>query len=1372
MQPRSSLSLVSLSIFITLSTLAPATLDAADWPQWRCNASRAADSPEKPPARMTLRWVREFSPRVPAWEDPLNRDLMPFDTVFEPVVLGDKMFAGFNDADKLVALDIRTGREAWTFYADGPVRLAPAAAQGRVYFASDDGCLYCVNAADGRLVWRFRGGPSDRKALGNSRLVSAWPARGGPVVRDGVVYFAASIWPFMGTFIHALDAATGKPVWVNDGTGAQYIKQPHNAPAFAGVAPQGALVATEKLLLVPGGRSIPAAFERATGKFLYFNIAESSKGTGGSVVMANEKEFFVHTRGRGTRAHDLATGKKMSFAANEPVLGKAHVYCAADYPADFAALAELEQKLEAARYGEVKARGELADAHALGDETATQKANAAANSAAKNVQVVEAALSRVKESGPSGQPSPVIQAWNADKSLQWEIKADGSGDMIRAGGRLYAAGSNAIVAISVPKPGEKPSVVWSQPVRGHVRRLLAANDMLFAVTLEGRIMAFGQGSGAAPTIKEQARPLAPPPAALEQARAIVAHTGAVDGYAFCLGLDDGTLITALAASSRLQIIGVDSDAAKVARLRRQLDAAGLYGSRVALLAADPAAFGAPPYVASLVVAGGSFAARLGDAATLRKVYDSVRPYGGSLWVAGAKVNAAGLPGAKTQVVGNAVRVVREGALPGAADWTHQYGDVANSVKSDDRALKLPVGLLWFGGNTHMDVLPRHGHGPSEQVVGGRLFLEGMDCLSARDVYTGRRLWKTAIPGLNTRGIYYDDTHLADSLTTLYSQRHIPGANARGANFVATEDRIYVAVGSKCVVLDAVTGAIVRTIQLPAGKGGAAAPEWGYIGVCGDVLLGGSGFAHFNKRFSPMGLNAVTGIGDYAASLGLAAFNRHTGQLLWQAGARHGFIHNGIVAGGGRVYCLDRLPKSAEQKAKRAGKDVAANYRIVAFDLRSGRALWENTKDIFGSWLGYSKERDLLLQAGASATDRLKDEAPQGMAVLRAKDGSELWRNPSLKYSGPCILHHDLIITTPTSYKQSAGAYSLLDGKPHTITNPLTGETQPWRVCRTYGCDTPVASENVMTFRSGAAGFYDLQSHAGTGNLGGFKSGCSANLIIANGVLNAPDYTRTCSCPYQNQTSLALVPMPEVEMWTCNLAGLDTPEGKRIARVGINLGAAGDRVADDGTLWLEYPNAGGVSPQLPVTITGASTNLFRRHASAVTGDGPAWVVASGLRDIEFIVITPQTSKAPPPAAPAGSKDDDEGDKDSGKGKAAAKGEAAAADAPTAATETVAEPAAAPAATLPALPPARYTVRLYFMEPDNIAPGQRVFDVLLQGHPALKDFDIVKAAGAANRGVVKEFKNVQLSPQLEVRLQKSATSSLGPALSGVELVLEKN
>src|SRR5262249_57481614 len=133
---------------------------------------------------------------------------------------------------------------------------------------------------------------------------------------------------------------------------------------------------------------------------------------------------------------------------------------------------------------------------------------------------------------------------------------------------------------------------------------------------------------------------------------------------------------------------------------------------------------------------------------------------------------------------------------------------------------------------------------------------------------------------------------------------------------------------------------------------------------------------------------------------------------------------------------------------------------------------------------------------------------------------------------------------------------------------VTGVEVPWAWARNYGCNTPVASENLLTFRSGAAGFFDLCRDGGTGNFGGFRSSCTNNLIVACGVLSAPDYTRTCTCSYQNQTSLALVPMPDAEMWTY-FAGR---EGKGpIKRLGLNLGAPGDRRADDGTYWLEYPN---------------------------------------------------------------------------------------------------------------------------------------------------------------------------------------------------------
>ena len=68
---------------------------------------------------------------------------------------------------------------------------------------------------------------TDRRVMGNGRLIPLFPARGGPVLHDGVIYFAAGIWPFEGVFVYCLDARSGTVIWRNDNCGARYSTQPH-----------------------------------------------------------------------------------------------------------------------------------------------------------------------------------------------------------------------------------------------------------------------------------------------------------------------------------------------------------------------------------------------------------------------------------------------------------------------------------------------------------------------------------------------------------------------------------------------------------------------------------------------------------------------------------------------------------------------------------------------------------------------------------------------------------------------------------------------------------------------------------------------------------------------------------------------------------------------------------------------------------------------------------------------------------------------------------------------------------------------------------------------------------------------------------------
>ncbi|MCE5328219.1 MAG: PQQ-binding-like beta-propeller repeat protein [Planctomycetaceae bacterium] len=1357
-----------------------ASAAGADWPQWRGDSGHRGVGAEQLPAELHLQWARQYSPRVQTWDNALTNDLITNDQIFEPVIADGRMFLSFNNCDKIVAIELAGGNEAWTFYTEGPVRLPPAIADGKVYAASDDGWLYCLDAASGKEKWRHRGGPSARKCIGNGRMISLWPARGGPVVHDGKVYYAAGIWPFVGVFIHALDAKTGKPLWVNDTTGSMYTLQGHAAAAFAGVAPQGGLTVAGDKLLVPGGRTLPAVLDRRDGKMLYYE-GSGVAGGGGSFVMADAARAWTRTSKRGVRTISLADHKSGPAYHGEPVVDGDTIYI----------------------YG-----------------------------------------------GAVEADKPARQVVQAIGPRPWEIEADAAGDLIKSGNRLYAAGKDKIVAIDLPGGDQdKPRISWSAPVSGTVMRLLAGGGRLVAVTLEGQVLVFGPAGAPGHEIAVSPRPLTPSPGKIEAAKAILARTSQPAGFALVFGIDDIELLAALAGESALKIVAVDPDESVVATARKRLDEAGLYG-RIAVAQARPEEFRAPPYVASLIVTGKAVAGavRNRDGQTFRAIYQSLRPYGGAMCVGGFAADERW--------------ITRQGPLAGSGDWTGQYADAGNTVMSADSLVKLPLAPLWFGGPANARILSRHGRGPPEQVAGGRVVIEGVGGLTCYDAYTGTILWEYDFgPDARTAyALYWDDTDAT-------GQGAMMGANVRGTNYVITDSEVYLALGSVCRVLDAANGKLTRTIEMPKAHDGKAV-DWGFIGLYDGLLIGGQGFADYSALLARAGetkplWNTYNAPMDKSASRGLVVFRAADGKVLWKTIAASSFIHNGIVAGNARIYCLDKLPGEVAAALSRRGRKESVEYRIAAFDARSGKELWQAKGDIFGSWLSYSAAHDVLLQAadfnGARA---MGDRGNAGMVAYRGKDGGVLWKNLDRRYMGPVILRGDTILTNGRFYAKTAGAIGLLDGKEVQLPNPISGQREPWLISRSYGCNYAVASESLMTFRSATGGYYDLTTRSGTGNFGGFRSGCTSNLVAADGVLSAPDYTRGCSCVYQNQASLAMVHAPDVamEQWTANYGALNyydftqfEPMALRdqVKRVGINFGAPGDRVSSDGTLWLDWPVVGGSSYDVPISVVtadGKAPQTHRRHESAVTGD-LAFAASSCVEDVRSIEIDLMagtrtriyplaadkaeklslgaesvalrfeaihlpadekiigayvqfastrggTPKDPPaelaihsggagpsvkwtvPAWVSPNMDgllqrssdltpllqDLPGKKGagimlniSGKGSREVWGAAAEKSlAPRLLITTRRE--------LPA--PPKYTVRLVFAELKG-ETGQRVFDVAIQGKKVLESFDVTKESGGAFRSVTKEFKSIEVRDKLKIDLTPRTGT---PLISGVEIIEE--
>ncbi len=220
---------------------------AADWPTFRgCNTgsvTTAAVVPEKGKRLWQLRPKTRFVPTA-------------------PVAAGGLVFVGGQDGI-VRAFDAVTGKTEWTAYTGGAIAFPPTIWQGRALVSSADGWVYAFEAKTGRQLWRFRAAPQERKIPVYGSLMSTWPSSSGVLVEDGVAYFAAGIVNYDGTYVHALDAETGRIKWQNNTSGHL------DKEGQTGVSVQGHLPLYDGKLYMAGGTSIsPAVYDVRDGKCL------------------------------------------------------------------------------------------------------------------------------------------------------------------------------------------------------------------------------------------------------------------------------------------------------------------------------------------------------------------------------------------------------------------------------------------------------------------------------------------------------------------------------------------------------------------------------------------------------------------------------------------------------------------------------------------------------------------------------------------------------------------------------------------------------------------------------------------------------------------------------------------------------------------------------------------------------------------------------------------------------------------------------------------------------------------------------------------------------------------------------------------------
>lgn len=303
-----------LSLCVLMPSLRPPV--SGDWPCYRGDPARTgvADEPLEFPLAIQWSYESDHEPR-PAWPDAVvadggraEKDRINFDDAFDPVVADKTVFFGSNADDSVRALELGTGSVKWTFVGGGPVRFSPHVADGRCYFASDDGFAYCLEALTGRQLWKVRVAPGGQQIIGNKRMISRWPCRSGVLLVDDVLYVAAGMWPAEGVYIYALDPQSGATIWCNDTSNFLYRQHPHEMYSFTGVAPQGYMAASDDVLLVPTGRALPAAYDRQTGELVYHHAPSKL----GGVFVAVDREAGIFFNG-----HSLQRGGLGAYTLSE-----------------------------------------------------------------------------------------------------------------------------------------------------------------------------------------------------------------------------------------------------------------------------------------------------------------------------------------------------------------------------------------------------------------------------------------------------------------------------------------------------------------------------------------------------------------------------------------------------------------------------------------------------------------------------------------------------------------------------------------------------------------------------------------------------------------------------------------------------------------------------------------------------------------------------------------------------------------------------------------------------------------------------------------------------------------------------------------------
>ncbi len=1047
---------------------------AADWPTAGGDVRRSNVSQDVLDLPLVESWRhRPVHAPKPAWpEEPAKLDVyrkvyglsptVTFDRAFQPVVAEGRLYYGSSADDALRCLDAATGEFLWGFGTEGPIRLAPTIHEGRVYFGSDDGCVYCLSAEKGSLVWKYRPVEPDRRLPGNGRMISLWPIRSGVLVDAGTAYFTAGLFPSQGAWLCAVQADSGTPVWKHE----------------VDISPQGYLLASTNRVFVPTGRAAPHIYLRGDGQQVapFTGSGEQRAGfpDGGGAYALVVDDVLVHAGGekRGLQFTATETREKIITAPGIRLVAQG----------DRAYIVDMDrlQAIHRARYVELLR------------------------------------LEGKKEKTPADSERIARLRGPEEPAVLWNVPCSAPYCMVLAGNHVVCGGEGTVVAFDT----ERGKQAWQAPVEGKAYALGVAGKRVYAGTDRGTIYCFGKEAA----VTLQADKTASVEFALSDwDRDTTWYHGPLPdaGYCLVLGSESIMCVPGILRRTKMSVVCVLPEEEQAAELRGSkaksptswsdritfhvgpLQRLPYQGKTFDLILAGIDSDGQePPTPADEILRllrpdGGALAVSIAAKRDVQEVQAGLKAWAGETF--------PNLAFGDSQSAMPWLATASRGPLEGAGQWTHFYADPGNSACSGDALRFGPVDIQWFGRPGPRRMVDRHEKNMAPLYKDGRMFITGDNYLVAVDAYNGTILWERDLPESIRLGAFKNCGSMAVDEKFLYvaSADKCLGLDVRTGNTTLT-------LGS-APTSDGKTGewGYVATLDgLLLGSTTKPGANWRIQDVDTQTLIW--------RDNQPLVTSDALFAEDLAGGKRAWTYRPESGVI----------VNPTLAAGGGRLYFVESgNPETFAVADGRIKLDALFDQgaRIVALDLRTGQPVWQTPVDLaqLEHMVFMSHAEETLLITGTRNVKIEGSDKPRVRYDLWAFDaggGKPLWNStqtpvPDHILEGPHgeQVQHSAIVGGVVY--NTGFACDLRTGEPH----------GGWKWQKSDKCGTLSASASCIFSRFVTPRMFSIQSGEYLPLTSVTRPGCWINILPAGGLVLIPEASAGCTCYYPIQTSIALAP---------------------------------------------------------------------------------------------------------------------------------------------------------------------------------------------------------------------------------------------------------